>query len=84
MKGVAGQRPKRQLNDVVVEFDSRVLEIMQAIDDQHGNQRAGRADNRACCNEHQSKGDDHRGLRQRVIGDVRADHAIRDLNEPPW
>ena len=83
MKGVAGQRPKRQLNDVVIEFDCGVLEIMQAIDDQHGNKGAGRADNGACGDEHQGKGDDHRSLRQRVVGGVRADRAMRDLNEPP-
>ncbi len=80
MKGVAGQRPERQLNDVVIEFDRGVLEIMQAIDDQHGNERAGCADNGACGDEYQSKGDDHRGLRQRVIGGVRADGAMGDLD----
>ena len=73
VKGVAGQRPERQLNDVVIEFHRRVLEIMHAVDDEHGNERAGCADQRPRRGKDQGKGDDDRGLRQGVIGGVDAE-----------
>ena len=44
MQGVSGQRPKRQLDDVMIELGRGVMKIMQTIDNQHGNQRLGRAD----------------------------------------
>ena len=73
VKGVAGQRPERQLDDVVIEFHGGVLEIMHAVDDEHGNERAGCADERPRGGEHQGKGDDHRSLRHGVIGGVDAE-----------
>ena len=83
MKRVAGQRPERQLNDVVIEFHRRVLEIMHAVDDQDGNERADRADQRPRRGKDQGKGDHHRGLRQRVIGGVGAEQPMGDLDQPP-
>ncbi len=83
VKGVAGQRPERQLNDVVIELHRRVLEIMHAIDDQHGDERAGRADQRPRRGKDQGKGDDHHGLRQRVIGGIGSEQPVHDLDQPP-
>ena len=44
MQGKSGERPERQLNDVVVELRGCVIEIVQAIDNQHRCQRSRRAD----------------------------------------
>ena len=83
VESVAGQRPERQLDDVVIELHRRVLEVMHAVDDQHGNERAGRSDQRPCRRPHRDEGDDHRRLRQRVIGGVGAERPVHDLNQPP-
>ncbi len=83
MKGVARQRPKRQLGDVVIELHRRVLKVVHAVDDEDGNERTGGADERACRGEDQGKGDHHAGLRQRVIGNIRAEQPVRDLDKPP-
>ena len=83
MKGVSSERPERQLNDIVIEFDRRVLKIVQAVDDQHGNKRASRADERSRGSPDRRKGYDHRDLRQRVIRGVRAEQPIHDLDQPP-
>ena len=40
MQGNTGQRPERQLDDVVVELVGGVVEVVQPVDDQHGHQRA--------------------------------------------
>ena len=46
-RGVEGEYPasaqKRQLNHIVVELGRGIIEIMQAIDDEHGDKRAGSA-----------------------------------------
>ncbi len=83
MERVAGQRPERQLDHVVIELHRRVLEVMHAVDDQHGNQRAGRSDQRPCRRPHRDEGYDHRRLRQRVIGSVDAERPVHDLDQPP-
>ena len=59
MKGVAGERPERQLDHVVIELHRRVLKIMHAVDDQDGDQRAGGADQRPRRGEDEDKGDHH-------------------------
>ncbi len=58
VESVAGQRPERQLDDVMIEFHRRVLEVMHAVDDQHGNERAGRADQWPRGGKDQREGDD--------------------------
>ena len=83
MESVAGQRPERQLDHVVIELHRRVLEVMHAVDDQHGKERAGRADQRPRRRPHRDEGDDHRHLRQRVIGGVGAERPVHDLDQPP-
>ncbi len=83
MKAIAGQRPERQLDDVVIEFHRRVLEIMHAVDNEHGDERAGCADERPRRGKDQGKGDDDRGLRQGVIGGVHPKAAVHDLDQPP-
>ncbi len=84
MKGVTGQRPERQLNDVVIKFHRRVLEIMQPVDNQDADQCAYRADEPPRQGKNQGKSDEHRRLRSGVIGDIGAEHAMHRLNQPPW
>ena len=57
MKGVTGQRPERQLNDIVIKFHRRVLEIMQPVDNQDADQGADRADEPPRQGENQRKSD---------------------------
>ena len=83
VEGVAGQRPERQLDDVMIEFHRRVLEVVHAVDDQHGNERAGRAHQWPRGGKDQREGDDDGGLRQSVIGRVDAKVAVHDFDEPP-
>ena len=83
MKGIAGERPERQLHHVVIEFHRGVLEIMHAVDNQHGNECAGGADQRPRRGKDQGKGDDDHGLRQRVIGGVGVEQPVHDLDQPP-
>ena len=63
MEAVTGQRPERQLNDVVIEFYGRVLEIMHAVDDEHRDQRSCCPDHPARRHKDQREGDDDDGLR---------------------
>ena len=49
VQGVAGQRPERQLDDIMVKFGGGVAEIMQAIDNQHRDQGAERPGQRPGC-----------------------------------
>ena len=77
VEGIAGQRPERQLDDVVIELGRRVLEVVQAVDDQDRDQRAARADQRQRRHPDQREGGDDRGLRQRVVGSVGAEHPVR-------
>ncbi len=83
MEGIAGQRPERQLDDVVIELHRSVLKVMHAVDDQHGHQRAGRSDQRPRRRPHRDESHDHRRLRQRVIGGVGAERPMHDLDQPP-
>ena len=69
MKGVAGQRPERQLDHVVIELGRRVMEVVQAIDDQDRDQRAARADERQRRQPDRRESGDHRNLRQRIVSD---------------
>jgi hypothetical protein len=41
VEGKPRERPERQLADVVIEFGGAEIEIMHAVDDQDGGQRAG-------------------------------------------
>ena len=68
MEGVAGERPQRQLDDVVIELGGGEMEVVQAIEDEHGDQRADRADQRTRGQPNRGKGADDRDLRQRVVG----------------
>ena len=83
VKGVAGERPERQLNDVMIEFHRRVLEIMQAVDDQHGDECAGRANKRPRGSKDQAKATTWRPAparnRRRLAPNSRCD----DLDQPP-
>ena len=83
MKGVAGERPERQLDDVVIELGGGVMEVVQAIEDQDGDQRADRADQRTRGQPDQRERGDHRELRQRVIGGVEPDQPVQQLDQPP-
>ena len=65
MERVAGERPERQLDDVVIELGGGEMEVVQAVDDQHRDQRAARADQRQRGRPDQREGRDHRDLRQR-------------------
>ena len=84
VKRVPSQSPEWELDDVVVEFHRRVLEIVHAIDDQHGDQRAGHADQLACRRPDRDEGNNHGDLRQRVIGGVGVEDAVHDFDQPPW
>ena len=83
VESVAGQRPERQLDHVVIELHRGVLEVMHAVDDQHGDQCSGRSNERPCRRPHRDEGYDHHRLRQRVIGGVGTERPMHDLNEPP-
>jgi len=83
VKRITGQRPKRQLNDVVIELCRRVLEVMQAIDDQHGEERAGGADQRPRRGKNERKSNDDRCLCRSVVGDIGTEYAVHDLDQPP-
>ena len=77
VEGVAGERPERQLDDVVIELGRGVLEVMQAIDDQHGDERADAGRPAATRGQpDQREGGDHRDLRQRVVRGVDPEHPI--------
>ncbi len=82
-KREARQRPERQLNDIVIELHRRVLKVMQAVDDQHGDERAARSDQRPRGRIDQRKCSDHHDLGQRVIGGIHAEQPVHDFNEPP-
>ncbi len=83
VEGVAGERPQRQLNDIVIEFGGGEMEIMQAVENEHGDQRADGADQLASRQPNRDKGQRHRDLRQRVVGGIDADRAVDDLDQPP-
>ena len=83
VEGKAGQRPERQLDDVVVELGGGVVEVVQAVDDEHGRERAQRPDQRPRRAVNQGESRHHRDLRQQVIGKVMTDGHERDLDQPP-
>jgi len=56
---------------------------MHAVEDEHGDERADRADQRPRRRPHQREGGEHRELRERVKGDVDADRAVDELDHPP-
>ena len=84
MEGVAGERPERQLDHVVIELGGGVVEVMQAVENEDGNQRANGADERTRGQPHHREGPDHRDLRQRVICGVHAHQLVNQLDQPPW
>ena len=83
LEGKAGERPERQLDDVVVELGGGVIEVVQAVDDQHGDQRPARAGERPRQRENRGQGRPHRDLRQQVIGEVMTDQPVDTFDEPP-
>ena len=56
---------------------------MQAVDDEHGGQRAERTDQRPRHHINEGEGRHHRHLRQQVIGEVMTDGQVCDLDQPP-
>ena len=78
-----GQRPERKLNDVVIEFHRREIEIMHAVDDQHRDERAGRADDRQRRHIDKSKTRADDELGEEIIGEVAPDQPVDDLDHPP-
>ena len=83
VEGKAGQCPERQLDDVVIELGGRVVEVVQAVDDEHGDQRADGAGERPRGQEDQPQRRHHGGLRQQVVSEVVADEPVHDLDQPP-
>jgi hypothetical protein len=77
------ERPKWQLDDVVIEFDSRVMEIVQAVDDQDGDERSRCADQRPRQRENRGESDHDRDLRRGVIGDIGAKEPVHGFDQPP-
>ena len=83
VKGKAGQRPERQLDDVVIEFCGRVAEVVQAVDDEDGDQRADGTGDRSRGQENQPQRRHHGGLRQQIVSEVVAGEPVHDLDQPP-
>ncbi len=79
----ARQRPERKLDHVVIELRRGVAEVMQPIGDQDGRECSGRPGDRQGGGEHQPKRNQHRDLRQRVIGEVVPNRLARDFDQPP-
>ena len=73
VKGEAGERPERQLDDVVVEFRGGEMQVVLAVDDQQRNERAYRPDQRSRHRPQRGKGGDHRDLRERIEEHVAAE-----------
>ena len=69
--------------DVVVELVGGVVEVVQPVDDEHGNERADAAEQRPRHGEDRGEGRDHRDLRQQVIGEVVPDQPVGGLGQPP-
>ena len=82
-KGEARQRPQRQLGDVVIEFGGAGVEVIHAVDDQHGSESADCADERARRKPHERERDNDRDLRQRVERVIGAEQAISDFGKKP-
>src|SRR5262249_47043950 len=83
VKGIARQRPERQLNHIVIEFWRGEAEIVQTVDDQNCQQRARRADDPSCTGKNRGKGREYGELSSEIIGNVGANGAIKDLDSPP-
>ena len=83
MEGVAGKRPQRQLDHVVVEFGGGEMEVMQAVENEHGNKRADGADEFSRGQPDDRKGQHHRDLCQHIIRDVMPHRSVDDLDQPP-
>src|SRR6266516_2216247 len=67
----------------MIELRSGVVKIMQAIDDQHGEDCANVANQRSRGEKYDSECRNHGKLGERVIRGFVADEPIDDLNEPP-
>ena len=83
MKRKTRERPKWQLDDVVIEFDSGVLKIVQAVDDQDGDERPRRADQRPRQRENRGESDHDRDLGGSVISDIGAKKPVHGFDQPP-
>jgi hypothetical protein len=64
----------------VIEFDRRVLKIVQAVNDQDGDKRARRTDKRFRQRENRSETDDDRNLCRRIVGNVGTDDPVLDFD----
>ena len=83
MEGVAGERPQRQLDHVVIELGGREVEVVQAVENEDCDQRANGADQRTRGQPDHREGADHRDLRQRVIRSVQIHDLVNQLDQPP-
>ena len=83
MEGVAGERPQRQLDHVVIELGGGEMEVVHAVENEDGDERADGAHQRASGQPNHRKGRHHRDLRQRVVGGVDPDHPVDEFHQPP-
>ena len=67
----------------MIELGGCVVEVVQAVDNQHGGERAERAGERSRRQVHDGKTRHHRDLRQQIIGEVVPDQLVGDLHQPP-
>ena len=79
----AGERPERQLDHVVIELGGGEIEIVQPVDDQHGDERAGRPDQPPRQGPHQREGGEHRDLADQVVDRVDPERLIGGFDHPP-
>src|SRR5215831_728741 len=83
MKGKSSECPERQLDYIVVEFGGGVIEVMQAVDNQHRRKRAQRADDRPRRQPDQPQRKYNGDLRQQIICEVVTDQPIGNFDQPP-
>ncbi len=83
VEGVAGDRPERQLDHVVIELGRGEMEVVQAVQKEDGDEGADGADQRTRGRPDRREGRDHRDLRQRVIGGIHPHQPVDDLDQPP-
>ena len=83
VEGETGERPERQLADIVIELGGAEIEIVHAVDDQDRGQRAGCADQRPRRQPHRHESDDHGDLAERIDGGIGAEQLVGGLDQPP-
>ena len=67
----------------MIELGGGEIEVVHAVDDEDRDQRAERANERACGLPHEDEGDDDGGLGEGVVSGVDAEHPVDDLDRPP-